>query len=87
MATNTQGETASELLLQEGRLAQAAQAAATSHRRQNLLAFKWLAIGAMLGYSVDELGNQAIAGQPASWAIFCLALMLAAVVAWQMRKA
>jgi len=86
MITKDQTEAASAALLHNGLATQAVQATKLARRRQALLAFRWTSIGAMVGYSLDELLGTSPPGQSSTWLILCIALALAIVTATEMRK-
>jgi len=85
MITKEQADAASDVLLQEGLAAQAAQTAKLARRRQILFAFRWVSVGAMLGFSVDDLLRRSN-DSASSWIIVAAALTLAATTIQQMRK-
>jgi surfactin synthase thioesterase subunit len=87
MITKEQADAASQILLQDGLAAQAAQIAKLARRRQALFAFRWASIGALLAFSLDEFFSNHFTDRPHSLVILAIALGLAVQTAREMRRA
>ena len=87
MISKEQADAASQVLLQDGLAAQAALVAKLARRRQALLAFRWMVIGALLALSLDQLFRNHFADRSDALVMLALALCLAVQTIREMRGA